>query len=168
MIYLWNILDWCVQMLPAVLRKSKQQAWIKTMIEPVRNLHVDFLAYRLDMIKRLSINGQTIVLENLLNDLFDAIDRGITIETSYDRINPIFIGQPSEFSINPIFIGQPSEPPPLFIGQPSEYGVVSDFIVTVPNGILSAAQESRLKAIINKLKLLSKTAVFKYQDGTIF
>jgi hypothetical protein len=168
MIYLWNFANWCFDMLPTPLQQSRHLAWINVLIEPVRELHVEFLIYRSDLSKRLRINGQTVVLENLLNDFFDSINRGIEIITSFDTIDPIFIGQPSEFASNPTFFGQPSEPPPILIGQPEEYGVAYDFMVIVPDGILTPGQEVQLKSVIKKYKFLSKKPLFKYVSGTQF
>lgn len=169
MIYLWNFIMWVAQLLPPIIRKPKSIAWVNVLIDPIKVLHTDFIAFRLVMIKKLRINGQTIVLENLLNDMFDNTLRRITIVTSFDTIDPVYVPQPgAEFASNPIWIAQPSENQPLYVGQPSEYGVLNDFIVEVPVGILTSAQEIQLKFIIYKYKLLSKTPLFKYDDGSTF
>jgi hypothetical protein len=165
----WNIFNWVVQLLAPILRKSKLMAWSKVIVEPVKVMYDEFVLYRLMMIKKLRLNGQTIIMENLLNDLFDETDRGITIETAFDIVPAVYISQPgAEFATAPIYVGQHFEPPPVYLGQPSEYGVNYDFIVTVPLGILTSNQETQLKYIVFKYKLLSKKPFFVYDDSTPF
>lgn len=166
MIYAIDIDSWVRQMLPPLLIKISN--WVDVTMSPVKILYQAFIDYRKKLTKDLQINGQTIVLENYLNDLFDATNRGITIVTSFDLIEPIYFPQPgSEFLVNPIWIGQPTEDF-LYIGQPEEYGINYDFVVTVPTGTLTAAQETMLKFIVYKYKLASRTPYFTYDNNTPF
>lgn len=168
MTYLWNIANWCIDILPAPLRLFKFIAFTRVQIEPIRLLHQEFLIFRLEMIRKIRVNGQTVVMENILNNLFDPTNRGIEITTSYDTIDPVFIGQPSEFATNPTFFAQPSENAQVFIGQPSEYGVLHDFVVKVPATILTSAQEVQLKSLVKRYKYLSTKPYYIYNNGIPF
>jgi hypothetical protein len=117
--------------------------------------------------KRVRFNGQVLVLENILNDNFDDSGRGIRIETNSDTIRRLFIYQYQEQDRE--FIHQYLESRPLYIFQAEEeFEQTYDFLVIVPDGILSPEEELRIKALTNKWKIDGKRARFIYESGQIF
>ncbi|CAL2055436.1 hypothetical protein [Tenacibaculum sp. 190524A05c] len=60
-------IDWgkaLLMLIPPLLRKPKQAAWIKTLAKPLSNLYDDTLY-------KMQHNGQVMYLEKVLNDLFN-------------------------------------------------------------------------------------------------
>lgn len=53
-----------LMLLPPLLRKQKQIAWLKTLVKPLDNLYEDTLY-------KMQHNGQVMYLEKILNDLFN-------------------------------------------------------------------------------------------------
>jgi hypothetical protein len=152
---------------PPVIAKGSHLEWLRALLSPLTTLNGIFTDYRAELIKRLRYNGQVIILENLLNDLFDDTDRLIYIDTVNDRLSGVYVYQPSEDVAE--FISQPGEAPPVYIFQANEpMNVGYDFIVWVPDGILDSEQQQRIKAVVYKYKLAGKIAQFRFFNGTIF
>lgn len=154
-------------LLPPVLNSTIQNKWIQSLLNPLKETHTYFGLFRLDINKRARFNGQVIILENILNDEFDPDERGIIIQSNVNVISQVYIYQPAESGSE--YIYQPSENIDTFIFQPDEDMTSSyDFIVIVPDGILSIEDELRIKALTNRWKIDGKRAKFQYQTGQIF
>jgi pectate lyase len=133
----------------------------------VKENYDSFINYRQELIGRLRYNGQIIVLENLLNNYFDNTNRGIVIETNNETLSQLFIFKSIEDKAE--FLHQKTEDKPLYIFQDSEsFSQTYDFTVIVPDGILNAESESRLKSVTYRYKLAGKRPRFIYQNGTNF
>lgn len=154
-------------LLPELLRKSRHLAWLNSLLKPLKETHEAFVLYRHEFNKSLRYNGQVIILENLLNNIFDSQDRGIVVKT-----NPSGVAQVYLFNKNdnqPVYVAKKSEDQPVYIYQKNENILqVWDFEVIVPDGILTSEQESQLKSIVNKYKLDGKRPQFLYQSNQIF
>lgn len=166
MIFSWNIRAWSELVYPPLLKKARQLAYVKVLLAPLQTTFDSFAAYRVATLKKMRYNGQTIILENLLNDMFDSTDRGIRIITTYDISLPNYIFLSTES--NPLYVFKSTENQPLYVANSFEYGVNYDFIVRVPLGILTADQEVRLKAITTYYKLAGKRPLFEYNNSTPF
>jgi hypothetical protein len=83
------------RMLPKVARLPKWQEWIFALIKPIRSIDTDFQTLRDEVTHEYGYNGLKHSLEALLNDGWDAIDRGIYIET-VDKLPMLFIKDDGE------------------------------------------------------------------------
>lgn len=153
--------------MPIKLIQVRHYAWLRSLLFPLKYVHENFKTYRLEVNKRLRFNGQVIILENILNDYFDNVSRGIVIVTNSDTSSSLYVFQ--NFEGNSEHIHQAIEDKPIYIYQSNEIiDAGYDFIVIVPNGILSAENERRIKAITNQWKIDGKRARFQYETGEIF
>lgn len=166
----WPTIDFAKlisQNIPAELNAVKERSWLEALLAPMVTLNAEFVDYRARVLREMQYNGQTIILENMLNDFFDVDSRGIWIETVEAVDSQVYIAQPEENA--PTYIGQQEEDELVYIGQQSEsYALAYDFIVHVPDGILTAQEEVQLKALTRKYKLASKRPRFQYFNGLIF
>ena len=156
------------QLLTPVISKASHLEWVRVLISPVAYVNAIFVAYRAELIKRLQYNGQTIILENLLNDIFQPSDREIYIETLDDRLAQLYLYQTSEQE-PPEYVHQTGEAPPLYVFQNGEQLAVGyDFIVWVPDGLLNAEEQARLKAVTRRYKLAGKIPAYRFFSGQFF
>jgi hypothetical protein len=104
--------------------------------------------------KRATWNGQKIVLEAALNDLFGiTVAPFIYIEMNRSVATNTYFYQPSEFI--PVYFSQPSENDPVYLSQESELSAVDyDFTVFIPVGIHTAELERRVRAETNLYKVV--------------
>lgn len=108
-------------------------------------------------------------MENLLNDMFDTSDRRIVVQTSPSSGSQVYLPHVYEDDITPSYLQSKSQGEPVYIYHSDEDSfMVYDFMVIVPDGILTAQQESLLKSLTNKYKLDGKRPHFKYQNDQIF
>lgn len=162
----WNISDWALRVIPSLMRKEPVISFVRALLTSISAPYSVFVTYKAEMLKKVRYNGQQIILENLLNDVFDNTARGIVIITATDIEEPVYIATPAETA--PVFIATPAETAPVYIGLPDEYGYTFDFLVLVPTSLLTSEQETQLKSITNYYKIAGKTPRFQYANGTIF
>lgn len=67
-------------MQPTFLRKSKMQAYLNSVLKPVKTLYNAFMIYKDDAIYRVSHNGSITLLQKVMNDKFDNTERRIFIK----------------------------------------------------------------------------------------
>lgn len=168
MIFVWNIDAWAANELHPELRDPNEQNlnWLLVLLTPVSYLYNIFYAFYLATILKMRINGQIIVLENYLNDLFDADLRRIIIISTWDLLPRTFIYQAGEN--HPLYIYQFGEDNPVYIYNSAEFGNVYDFIVQAAVGSLTAAQIIQIKAVVNYYRIAGKKPYFQYDDLTPF
>lgn len=173
MIYLWNILTWAKHELPYEVRKPTHVAWVQALLKPLSDLHAAFLIYRDATIKKMRYNGQTCILQELLNDLFDPTLRRIIVLTTYDIKLPEYIYTQAENT--PLYVytqaeytGGTNTAPQYYLQLWSELGVQYDFIVQAAAGSLTADQITRLKATVRYYKLAGKKPYYQYNNNTPF
>ncbi|MFN8322171.1 MAG: hypothetical protein U0T74_05885 [Chitinophagales bacterium] len=165
----WNIDTWGVNETPEEIRKEPWLSFVKALLYPVKYLYDLFLPYRAETLKKMRYNSQTIILENLLNDLFDNTLRRIRVITTYDIVGPIYLYEDVEDK--PIWIYDESEytaDPNLvrvWLYENSELGVLYDFIVEAAPGSLTDEQIVRLKATVNYYRLAGKKPGYFYSNG---
>lgn len=91
-------------LLPAWWRKSKFVAWMRVAYAPVVKLYAKFMQFREETIYDITLTGQTMSMEQALNDRFDSIGRGIYIENLNDLTQTYLYnkveGQPQRFLYN--------------------------------------------------------------------
>lgn len=71
-----KLLKWAM---PSFLRNSKIMAWIKSLANPLIENYNDFVTFKDDAIYRVSHNGSITLLQKVLNDKFDNVERRIYI-----------------------------------------------------------------------------------------
>lgn len=168
----WNIDTWANNETPAEKRFDPLLSVQKVILKPVKYLYALFLPYRAEMLKKLRYNSQQIVLENLLNDMFDNTLRRIRVYTTYDVIKPPYVYNKAENQ--PLYVHNQTEYdadatlPVYYAYNVPELGILYDFVVECAAGSLTANQEVRLKAVVNYYRLASKRPLFIYDDQTTF
>lgn len=139
-------------LLPPVHRSMLIIDYIKASIKPLSDVLTDFYSF-FDKIKyELQFNGQVCLLEHLLNDQFDDVDRGIYITDAVNLSNT-FIFNAAEGN-EPTYLFNTSESEsPVYLFNESEI-VNYDFIVNIPASITYNAE--LLKFYVNKYKCAAK------------
>lgn len=129
--------DWLnliLSLLPGFLRKPVQQTWLYTLLGPLVQLYTTFLQYRATKLRELSYNGQTIMLEQMLNYYWPSGGGGIFIENNPSQVPNVYIYAQSEQQ-PPLYIyadGELATTGPTYIYSDAEYSNNVDFIIWVP------------------------------------
>lgn len=134
-----------VLLLPTFLRKHKWIAWVRTLLTPIDSLHSDFLKKRNEDLYKLEHNGQVCYLRDALNDKFDKELRRIEIGDGF-RYGKQYIFTQAENK--PVYLGK------IYIRPRDEYKGGADFIVIVPNELLT--RELEIKALVDYYRLAGK------------
>lgn len=167
MILNWQIRNWIKQMLPPMVRGENTIAWLYSLLKPIETLYGYLVTFRLTILNKMSYNGQTIILRTLLNELYDSTLKRIFIITENDLLPDNYIYTAPE-NTQPLYIFTKTENTPTYIYTALEYINGFEFLVKVPTGILTAAQEIRLKATVNYYRIAGKRPKFIYDNGTEF
>lgn len=168
MTFNWNIIEWVHQMIPYIYRKNPLIDYVKVLVSPIAYIYGVFMDTRLTLLKKMRFNGQVIVLENMLNDIFDTSLRRIRILTISDTLRKKYVYQKQE--LKPLWVYQRSENLPVYIHLLEEYRNNGgyDFIVEVPDGVYSAVELEQIKIYTNYYKLAGKRAKYIFQNGLEF
>lgn len=83
------------RLLPPFLRQLKQIAWLTALVKPLQELRDDiFDTYMPDVKKRMRYNGQTVVLEAILNQFYSLTSGDlIYIESASVESANVFVGE---------------------------------------------------------------------------
>lgn len=160
MIFQWNIDQWGENETPVEIRKEPNLSYLKVLLKPIKTLYNEFMTFRIATIQRMRGNCQTIVLENILNDLFDPTQRDIRITTAYSTNSPNYVYTKAE--LLPLFVYTTAENKPVYVRTQNEYGRIYDFIVEARAGSLTAAQIVRLKAVVNYYRFYGTRPTYRY------
>lgn len=125
MIYDFDVFKFLERYIPIVLRKPRMFAWLKALFQPIVTFLGVFLAFVAFARRQARLNGQVIVLENYLNDIFDSSQRRIKI---VDNTGRYFIK--NSISTNNAYIL--SSASPLIIPSLVDFNFSVDFVVKVP------------------------------------
>lgn len=154
--YSINIFNHVKKALIWVLWKSKMLDNLKAFLKPVQDLNDDFVLFVAKSRREANFTGQVIYLEHLLNDEFDASQRRIYIDDGQANILPPFVF--NKIEQRPIYLYNKSENQPKFyLYNKSEYFTNADFIVFVPNAILTASLVVEMERAVNYYKQAGKT-----------
>jgi hypothetical protein len=149
-------LNWsklAIWLLPISLRKRKIALYVIALIAPIRKLYIDFVLFRDLQLYEAEINGQTIKLERVLNDTFDATLRRIHITDGDYLAIPVFY---EEWKNRPvIFYEEGNSNNPIFYEQQTiDDGVAVNFYVNVPSDVFF--DNARMRALVNKYKVAGR------------
>jgi hypothetical protein len=145
-----------VLLLPALLRRPRQVAWLQWLTTPIRSLYDRFVPYEADVRRELSYDSRVLLFEKALNDRFDPAARRIYITNSDVELEPVYVNFMTEGQTNPVAHFQDEGAPPLYLYRWVEFSGVADFIVHVPSILRQPQIISQLRAVIQRLKLANK------------
>jgi len=142
--------------LPSSLRQTGLLTFVWSAVASLTSLYNKFTIYRIATTYQLSHNGQVCYLRGMLNDSFDNILRRIMVEDAGTVIEPARIFWRSEDKTKRIY--RRSEGKEWIINRRG-FGATGayDFVIKIPLDLsLSAAELTRMKALVNSYKLVSK------------
>lgn len=144
----WEI--WINWHLEWMLQTMRHNQWLQSILKPSSALYDQFLAHRAEMIYELSITGQTIDLEKLLNDkfnngiaawTFNPVDytytvndtNGIYIIDNPNQLPDVVLWNEVE-NLDPVWLYNEGEAgaTDTWLFNQSEYNTDPDFIVMIP------------------------------------
>lgn len=135
MIYDVDYTEFGKNFIPPKRRTEDHVAWVKALLTPVQQVRdLIFDVYRPDVIERMRYNGQTIILEAILNKVFEIPPPPypqIIIDNIDNNIENVYIYNIAEEKA--LFIYNEAENQPIYLYNEAEYEVEFDFIVYVPN-----------------------------------
>lgn len=152
--YNFNVKKFVRDFFPYILRKTKLLALMESVALPIQTLVFAFLVYVETTRYNLKITGQTIVLQNYLNDKMDFIQRRIII--IHPQITQNFIWNKTE-NQSPDFVSFKNEiySSPFVKNKNENINGIADFVVKIPLDI--SLQIPKIKAFIENYKLAGKT-----------
>ena len=149
-----------VLLLPSLLRRPRQVAWLQWLTTPVANLYARFVAYEANVRRELSYNSQVLLFEAALNDRFDPAVRRIYISNSDAELQPLYVNFVAEQQPNPRLYFQSEGKPPVYLFRWSEFSSQTDFVVTAP--AVLAGRKQQLDALIRRLKLANTNYTLRF------
>lgn len=166
--YLINVLKIIIEYLPlrreeGMYRLNTQDRldWLWSLTVPFQEIRLRFLDFVTAKRYDLTRTAQVIMLEDLLNNEFDNINRQIYIADANMLAYPFLYmweeNQPPTYSYMDTEV-PPNVPLNLYLNE--EYDQGYDFIVWVPTGLLFDIE--KMKALINKYKLAGKRYIIQY------
>jgi len=138
MIFDFDVNKLIEQYVPFGLRKAVNLAWLKVLLQPIENLKQFFLLFISVARLEVRLNGQVGVLENHLNDLYDAQERRIKIVDDSTRLFFKF----DEAKNLPTVL---SSVRPLYVPSSADNSIF-DFVVKIP---FLESQRAMLKSDVN-------------------
>ncbi len=141
-----------ISFIPRHWRRVNFIDFLTAIYKPFYTFQTTFNQYFNDVEYAMLWNGQVIMLEHYLNDLYDPINRGIYI-TDGQQLDVLYVSTIEENE--PIYISTILENNTEFIVNPIEsYNTDSDFEINIPIG--TYFNESVLRSQVNKYKLAGK------------
>lgn len=142
-------------LLPTFRRRPLLAALVYAAVSPLQYLHTRFMRWRRDTDYRLLHNGQVCYLRGLLNDLFDPIDRRITVSEEVSNIGNIVLHK-REVQRAVRFPARGSGR--MVVLNRRGYGGVNgyDFWVNLPVALYGKVDLAQVTGVVNTYKLASK------------
>lgn len=129
--------------------------FLASLVKPLQTNSESLDDFETEYKKRAKFNGQKIVLQEALNDIFEVTSAPyIIVETSQEIGDILYFYEPSELS--PVYFSEPSELDPVYVFEASEITEGYDFKVKIPSGIYTAELNRRVTAETNLYKLAGK------------
>lgn len=127
--------------------KPIRVAWLTACFKALRTIHDKFLAFTNEKLEQVKYNGQTFVLEKMLQHYFGA---GITITNNIGDLDGMTIGDSPDWSSA---VGDGVD----YDGAVGEVFIVAqyNFTVNVPSSIIFV--QSEMEAYIRRYKLFGTT-----------
>lgn len=153
-IYDLNYSIFANEFLPPDKRAPVQKAWQTALLTPEQTLHDDiFKTYRPDVLARAKQNGQKIIMESVLNEVFGVTGPSlIYIDNTGDDISPVIFFNKSEGYPPVYFYNQSEGQPPVYFNNKSESLTNTNFKVYVPAATYAAYGIDRIAAEVDRLR----------------
>lgn len=148
----------CQYLIPSFLRQSKIIVFLKVMLSSLQNMNDDFVLFVKSKQYEMSITGQVIYLEKLLNDEFDNNLRRIYIEDAV-TVDSLFLRYENEQRDTFMMRYESENVTTDNIRYESEYIDAVSFVVFIPADVTNL---TLLKALVNKYRAASKLFDVQY------
>ncbi|RKR83174.1 hypothetical protein BDD43_3376 [Mucilaginibacter gracilis] len=127
-------------------------AWLTALVSPLEQTRDDvFITFRNEAIEKARYNCQTIILQSILNKVFNTGNKtDIYIKNSDEFTEHTNLFNEAE-GYPAIYLYNEGEGRPIYLFNESEFEQVYDFVVYVPTAIYNASLDV-LKAWIDKYK----------------
>lgn len=146
---MWYDLDikkLAVLLTPTFWRSESFLAWLQSLVQPLRDVHYNFVQNRSDDLYIMAHNGQVCYLRDALNDHFDVSERRIRIVDGNQYKRQYIYTRGEE---KPRYLGT------MYLYDRSDYDDTGvDFVVLVPQGF--DTESYAMKALIDLYRLGSK------------
>ncbi|TLP81341.1 hypothetical protein [Maribacter sp. ACAM166] len=148
-------------LLPIRRRTILMVQWLIALVEPINQLHTQFLRYRQATNYKLDHTAQVFSLEDVLNDAFDVSARRIYIEDGIYIFPVWFYDRADNKPVR--FYNRAADDKVRFYDHKALGKLDVDFTVVLPNGLnISDAAMLRLKALVDFYRLPDKTYTVTY------
>jgi hypothetical protein len=136
------------RLLPPFLRQVKHIAWLTALVKPLQEKRDEIFGdYYTEIIKRMKFNGQTIVLEEVLNQFYNlTADPLIYIETLVQDNFTSYVGPDDATEV---YVGIDNFTD-TYIGTGYSF-YTADFIIYVPSSLVFV--EAEMRALVDGIKL---------------
>lgn len=128
--------------------------FLSSCVEPLQTKTDELSTFETQIRKEARWNGQKMILQAALNDIFGiVIAPFIIIEMNQSIATNTWFFQPSELIA--VYFSQPTENDPVYLNQSSELSSSDyDFTVYIPVGIYTAEVERRVRALTTLYKIV--------------
>jgi hypothetical protein len=140
---------------PVDLIKAKWLALVRVLLVPFATAHAVFLAYRADSNAKAKLNGQTQILENLLNRRVPSGGGLIRIVNSSLRLDAAYLFNSPELQPDTYADNASEGTEGLFLSGVNEGRNLYDFIVQVPASVPPTDRQI-VRALVNQYRLATK------------
>ncbi len=132
--------------------------FLSALVKPLQTNTDLIKIFETDVTKRAKFNGQKIVLQEALNNIFGVTSAPFIIVELVETIgSSLYFYEPSELS--PVYFSEPVEIDPVYFFESSEITSGYDFKIKIPSGIYTAELDRRIKAETTLVKLVGKTFI---------
>ncbi len=147
-----NFITFIEQLTPPVHRRIEVISFIKAAFAPLTQLKSFFFSFFNTVECNLTWNGQVCMLEHLLNNEFDEVDRTIYI-TDAQNISSSFLFNDAENNEDSHIFNESEGADPYYVYNATEVSQYH-FVVNIPAAV--TYNEDQLKFYVNKYKLAGK------------
>lgn len=147
-IYIISYQEFKAQLLPIILRKPKWLALLKALISPLVTLYDTFFAFKTQAIYKTEHNASITLLQAVLNDHFDEVERRIYINNAEITATQHYY---DEGEGDPLYFYDTGNGDPQWFFNQETFNVYgSDFTVFLPNALrpIDDEDEERLLTLI--------------------
>ena len=135
-------------------------AWLKVIITPLQQMHdAFFTVFMPEIVEEIKYNGRTIVLEAILNKVYETQFRtdpavsDIYIVNNVGLGNIVYLSEKGDSNTVTYFGDTVHNANTIYLGDSVDYMPVFDFTVYVPNTILTAQGLNVINAEIAKFAI---------------
>jgi hypothetical protein len=125
--------------------------FLASLLKPLQTLTDAMELFNNNLITRAYYNGQKMVLQKALNEIFTLPANTIIIENNQEASAALYTY--NVFETSPLYFSNVAEANPVYTQNIAEVGGSYDFLVKIPSGIYSAELNRKVIAETNLLKL---------------